>query len=173
MLKGEKIFLRAIEPMDVNIIYQWENDTETWKASNTLTPFSKHLIEQYIKNSDNDIFAEKQMRMMICLHTGIPVGTIDLFDFDPKNLRVGVGILIAEKENRHKGYASESLRLLVNYCFSTLQLHQMYCNITVDNEESVKLFATLGFQICGIKKQWVKNNNQYIDEYLLQLISSK
>ena len=98
------------------------------------------------------------------------VGTIDLFDFDPFHQRAGVGILIKNKEKRQKGYASEALKILINYCFNTLNLHQLYCNIYVANTTSLKLFEKYNFQIIGEKKEWTRYGDKWIGEYMLQLI---
>ena len=49
-MESELIRLRALEPEDVNILYKWENDTEIWKVSNTVAPFSKHMLRQFIEN---------------------------------------------------------------------------------------------------------------------------
>ena len=98
------------------------------------------------------------------------IGCIDLFDFDPHHLRAGIGILIAEKSDWRKGYASEAVELLIDYCFETLNLHQLYCNITIDNEASVLLFQKHGFLITGIKKQWIRDGAKFNDELMLQKI---
>ncbi|MCE3279130.1 MAG: N-acetyltransferase [Bacteroidetes bacterium] len=169
-LKGKHIMLRAIEPADIDVLYNWENDEENWAVSNTQTPFSRFVLEQYIASAHVDIYSTKQLRLMMCEPDEKAIGTIDLFDFDPNNMRAGVGILIADKSDRRKGYASEALTLLTNYCFEILNLHQIYCNITTDNETSILLFQKHGFQITGIKKQWVRSGNTYKDELLLQLI---
>jgi diamine N-acetyltransferase len=169
-LKGQHIQIRAIEPSDIDVLYQWENDTETWKVSNTQSPFSRFVLEQYIASSHQDIYSVKQLRLIICNEENKAIGSIDLFDFDPNHLRAGVGILIAEKADRKKGYASESLSLLMDYCFSVLNLHQLYCNITIDNEPSILLFQKHGFQITGMKKQWVRDGDSFKDELLLQRI---
>ena len=169
-LKGQHIQLRAIEPSDIDVLYQWENDTETWMVSNTQSPFSRFVLEQYITSSHQDIYSVKQLRLIICNEENKAIGSIDLFDFDPNHLRAGVGILIAEKADRKKGYASESLSLLMDYCFSVLNLHQLYCNITIDNEPSILLFQKHGFQITGMKKQWLRDGESFKDELLLQRI---
>jgi len=169
-LKGQHIQLRAIEPSDIDVLYQWENDTETWMVSNTQSPYSRFVLEQYITSSHQDIYSVKQLRLIICNEENKAIGSIDLFDFDPNHLRAGVGILIAEKADRKKGYASEALNLLMDYCFSVLNLHQLYCNITIDNEPSILLFQKHGFQITGMKKQWVRDGDSFKDELLLQRI---
>ena len=170
----KEIELRAIEPSDIDLIYQWENDRETWEVSNTLVPFSRHLLEQYIISSVNsDIYSAKQLRLMIDLielNQKKTIGTIDLFDFDPHHSRAGIGILIASEE-RGKGYAKLALKELIIYAFSTLQIHQLYCNINIKNQQSMKLFTDAGFQCIGVKKDWLRIQNEYVDECLLQLIN--
>ena len=171
-LIGKHISLRAIEPSDIDILYRWENDVETWNVSNTQTPYSRFVLEQYIASAHQDIYSVKQLRLIICDSEGKAIGTIDLFDFDPNHMRAGIGILIADKEDRRQGAASEALELLVDYCFNILNLHQVYSNITIDNEASVLLFQKHGFQITGVKKHWVREGEKFKDELLLQRLRS-
>jgi len=170
-MKFEKINLRALEPEDLELLYEWENNNSYWTISNTVTPFSKFTLKRYLENSHKNIFETGQLRLMIDL---IPekktIGTIDIFDFDPYHKRAGLGILIADEEERKKGYATMSLKGLISYCFSTLQLHQIYCNILSNNNESMELFKKLGFIETGKKKEWIKTNDGYLDEYMFQLL---
>lgn len=171
---GPNLLLRAPEPSDAEIIFRWENDTRIWHLSNTITPFSRFAIEQFVLNTDNDIFASKQLRLMIDCHSqGIDsyaIGTIDLFDFDPYHKRAGIGILIDETARR-QGFAFEALNLLIEYCFKILNLHQLYCNIEQSNNESISLFAKAGFLPCGTKKEWLLREGKWTDELMFQLIN--
>ncbi len=173
ILIGSNIRLRALEPGDADLLYSWENDTNVWKVSNTLTPFSRFQIEEYVLNSQYDILTSRQLRLMVDLlepNSGIKsVGTIDLFDFDPFHHRAGVGIWIREPF-QNRGFGMEAMQLLIRYAFDTLQLHQLYCNISADNLLSVKLFEKLGFLRCGIKKDWIYDGQKWLDEWMYQLI---
>ncbi len=171
LFKGPNIKLRALEPGDIDLLYQWENDTKMWCLSNSTTPFSKFYLEQFILNSQNDIYADKQLRLMAEAHrkNNDIAGCIDIFDFDPKNLRAGIGILIDEKF-RSQGYGSEILDMVLEYGCKILNLKQFYCNISADNSGSLKLFKNKGFEIAGLKKQWIKKDDYWIDEYILQLM---
>ncbi len=178
ILEGENIFLRPLEPDDVDLLYKWENNSEVWQISSTLVPFSRHILQKYIENSTQDIYTAKQLRLIIDLK-GIDsktksksIGTIDLFDFDAYHLRAGIGILIIE-EDRNKGYADEALKILINYSFTYLHLNQLYCNIETDNKVSIKLFKNNNFRIAGEKINWVKTHNGWKNEYFMQLINSK
>lgn len=167
----KKISLRALEPSDVDLLYKWENDRSIWTLSNTVSPFSRFVLEQYVMNSHIDIYTTKQLRLMIELaDTGKTIGAIDLFEFDPHNRRVGVGIFISDEE-RDKGYASSTLDLIINYCFNTLMVHQIFCNISADNKKSHFLFKNKGFKLIGVKKEWLLVENKWMDEFIFQLIN--
>jgi diamine N-acetyltransferase len=169
-LKGKHIYLRALEPEDLNFIYDIENDQSVWEISNTVTPYSKFLIKHYLKNAHKDIYEAKQLRLVICNDENIAIGLIDLFDFDFKNKRAGIGVLIKEESHRQKGYSNEALELLIKYSKNHLDLHQLYCNISEDNNMSLKLFKNHGFEIVGLKHDWNYKNGSFKNEYLLQRI---
>ena len=171
MLKGEKIYLRTIEPSDARLILQWENNPDNWAVSNTLVPFSEHLILQYV-NSAQDIFTTKQLRFIICLQgEDKPIGTIDLFEYEPLHRRAGIGVLIDEVSERNKGYADEAVKLMIRYSFERLDLHQLFCNIFESNIHSIKLFEKNGFIKSGEKKDWVKINGNWETELFYQLLN--
>lgn len=173
VLESENISLRALEPSDVDLLFRWENDSNLWLLSNTLVPYSKYILKRYIRNSHLDIYQTRQLRLMIDhkrKEGTDTIGAIDLFDFDPYHLRAGIGILIKEEKDRKKGYASEALNLFIRYCFQTLQLHQVYCNVSADNESSLKLFLKQGFVVVGEKKEWLRDGKSWRSEYLMQLI---
>lgn len=169
-LKGSHCYLRALEPEDLQFLYALENDTAVWEVSETLTPYSKFVLKEYLANSHRDIFEVKQLRLAICDTEHHLLGFIDLFDFNPRHKRAGVGIIILNAENRNKGIGREALTLLANYAFGILDVHQLYANITPDNKPSIHLFTSLGFKLIGAKKDWNYRNGKYCDELMFQKI---
>ena len=112
------------------------------------------------------------MRLAICKKdSNIAIGLIDLFDFDPKNKRAGIGIVIQNEVNRSIGYGNEALQLLIDYSFIHLQLHQLFANIGVNNLLGIKFFTKFGFECIGTKKDWNLIQNHYQDELFYQLIN--
>jgi len=171
-LQGQNIQLRALEPEDLEFVYAIENDETIWEVSNTITPYSKFLIRQYLENAHQDIYEAKQLRLTICKKENLEaIGLIDLFDFDAKNKRAGIGIIIQNEIDRNSGFGKESLRLVINYAFEKLQLHQLYANIGTENKASISLFTTFGFEKIGVKKDWNLINNAFHDEAVFQLIN--
>ncbi len=174
ILTGKDIKLRALEPSDIDLLYSWENNTGIWSVSNTIVPFSKFILEKYIADSHMDIYQAKQLRLMIdyCkIAAAETIGAIDLFDFDPMHKRAGIGILISEEKYRNRGFASEALKLLINYSFTILQLHQLFCYIDCDNKISIKLFENFRFKVTGEKKDWNITPEGWKSEYMLQLLN--
>jgi diamine N-acetyltransferase len=168
-LKGKNIFLRALESEDINYLFSIENNEKYWSISDSQIPFSRYLLNRYLKNSNMDIYEAKQLRLVITDFQNITIGLIDLFDIDFKNNRAGVAIIINEKM-RSKGFAKEALELLIQYSKTHLSLHQLYCNILEDNSHSINLFKSAEFKQVGLKKDWIKFDGKYKNELLLQLI---
>ena len=173
MLPDAHITLRAVEPEDLELLYLWENDRRVWQVSNSLVPFSRYHLKIYIETNPSDIHAHHQLRMMIdCNVTGKQkrtVGIIDLFDFDPIHMRAGLGILIASNDDRQHGYAYKSILYMIEYCRKILFLNQLYCNISASNIASIQLFQKIGFEISGTKKEWLRTENGWEDEFFLQM----
>lgn len=170
-LKGKNCYLRALEPHDLEFVYAIENDESVWEVSHTQTPYSRFLVRQYLENAHQDIYEAKQLRLAICLlNSKIALGLIDLFDFDPKNNRAGIGILIQKQSDRNQGIGTEALQLLINYSFFHLNLNLLFANIDPQNTASMQLFRNFNFEQIGLKKQWNLVNGVYKDEIMLQLL---
>jgi len=139
-----KIALRPVEPDDIDLLYQWENNMEIWNVSNTRTPFSRHILAAYLKESAKDIYETKQLRLIIETQDGQPVGAVDLFDFDPYHMRAGIGILIHDTGNRNNGYAGDALQVMFGYAIDVLGLKQLYANVAESNTGSLHVFEKAG-----------------------------
>lgn len=169
-LQGKQLYLRALEPEDLDFIYTIENDESIWELSSTQTPYSRYIIKQYLENAHQDIYEAKQLRVVMVNENHDIVGLIDLFDCDFKNKRAGIGILVYSRSNRQQGYGTEALQLMLGYAKTHLDLHQLFCNIGEDNKASVKLFESQGFSIIGLKEDWNYVKGSFKNEYVLQRI---
>lgn len=172
MLKNDIIKLRAVEPEDVDFLFDLENNPELWHVTQTSVPYSRYDIEQYVFSADKqDIAVEKQIRFIIeYLNDSQPIGTIDLFDLDLKNRRGGIGIVLIESYQGN-GLAGMALDLLMEYAFSHLNLHQLYCNVEENNEKSIELFRKRKFVVAGLRRDWNLKGGIWTGEYLLQYIN--
>ncbi|MCI9607118.1 MAG: GNAT family N-acetyltransferase [Muribaculaceae bacterium] len=171
LLSNDMITLRALEPADVDNLYLWENDTRLWNVGCATAPFSRRLLEEYIAGYEADVFASRQLRLVIEENrTGRAVGTADLYDFDPVNMRAGIGILIAA-DVRGKGYGAMAVGLLERYGFLRLGLHQLWAVVPQSNEPCRRMFESLGYAISGRMRSWVRCGSSYEDAYLYQRLN--
>ena len=169
MLKGNSIYLRALEKEDASTLFIWENNPTNWKVSNTEIPFSMHTIHQLIEQQSN-IRNSGQLRMIICLiENDFPIGAVDLYDVSFRHGFASLGILIAEEKERRKGFAKESMELMIEYTRDILEFSNLQCSIHDDNEASINFFKQLGFKLCGTKKNWLLYKGKRINEVNYQL----
>lgn len=171
-LKGQTVALRALEPADVNLLYQWENNRELWPVSYTQIPFSKFVLDEFVNTAYQDIYTNKQLRLMVQnLETSETIGILDLFEFEPQHARCGIGIYIYDTF-RGKGVGFECISLAKEYCFNTLHLVQIFAHVAQSNNSSIALFEKAGFGKSGLKKSWHKTGlNSYEDVWFLQCLN--
>lgn len=161
--------LRALEPSDIELLYLWENDPEVWRVGGTTAPLSLERIAQFVAEQSYDIYATRQMRLVIEAE-GVAVGTLDIVEFDPQHLRFGIGILIYAPEARRKGYAHAAIEAIKSYARDTLMLKQIWASVAADNEASIALFERCGFTRCGTRKSWLRHPHGYTDQYEYQCL---
>lgn len=176
------IKLRALEPTDLDILYALENEQELWPSSNTHTPYSRFTLEQFIITTQNDLFVDRQLRLVVVdvaennnqdemgTNGEMIVGLVDLCNFNPQHSRAEVSMAILN-EHRHKGFGKASLMALVEFVRQNLRLHQLYAIVSTDNIPAQKTFIATGFHQSGVMKDWISaNRDAWFDAQLLQLI---
>jgi diamine N-acetyltransferase len=162
-----EVHLRAIEPEDLDALYAIENDHKIWNIGVTNVPYSRYVLHDYIAHSRNDIYADGQVRLIIEAEGRGVVGVADLTNFDPKNNRAEIGIIIMEPF-RHQGYAVATLKEMKRYAADILHLHQLYAVIACSNTPAIKMFKDVGVSADILLHQWLYDGKKYCDARLLQ-----
>lgn len=160
--------LRAIEPEDLDILYRIENDMSLWNDSVTSVPYSRYMLYDYIANTKNDIYTDRQVRMMIENEKQEVVGIVDLINFEPKHLRAEIGIVI-KHDYRNQGFAQAAIGKIKEYSLGILHLHQLYAYVDKDNQQSTKLFERCGFICQNELKDWLFDGKKYHNALMMQL----
>ena len=159
--------LRAIEPEDLDLLYQIENNHSLWQVGTTNVPYSRYTLHDYIATSSDDIFADRQMRLIVESDKGEAVGIADLVNFDPQHQRAEVGIVI-QSDYRRKGYAAAAIEALCDYAVRIIHLHQLYVIVDADNKAALSLFEKVGFNTQNMLKEWLFDGKKYHDAVLMQ-----
>ena len=165
----KQIKLRAIEPEDLDLLYRIENDVELWNVGTSNVPYSRYLLHDYVANAKNDIYTDRQVRMMVENSDGKIVGVVDLVSFDPANCRAEVGLIILNSYRR-QGYGTAVLAQISDYALRILHLHQLYAYIDIENISSLKLFQKAGFVVASEIKEWLYDGVNFRDSLLVQYV---
>jgi diamine N-acetyltransferase len=163
------IHLRALEPEDLDVLYRIENDRELWQAGTTNVPYSRYVLHDYIANTSNDIYADRQLRLMIEDDNARVVGIVDLMNFDPRHNRAEVGLVI-QRPFRCQGYAQATLPKLAHYAAHILHLHQLYAVVRSDNHVARSVFQKMGYKETVTLSDWLYDGRQYAEATVLQLL---
>ena len=169
MNASDNIRLRAMEPEDLDLLYHVENDPDVWDVGITNVPYSRYLLHDYVSSTTGDIYADRQLRLIIELTGDAPtaIGIADIINFDPRHRRAELGIVIA-KPFRHLGHAAATIAALVRYGRQVLHLHQLYVVIAVTNTPVVTLFLNAGFAETARLHHWLYDGTNYYDALVLQ-----
>ena len=177
MSKPIEITLKALEPADVSTLLKWENDQNIWSVSETIEPFSKYKLDTYVKQTLTfDVFALRQLRLMIhkvessTFDITEPIGTIDLFEFNPIHKHAGIGIMLL-KEYQGQGIGKMVLDQFLPYLFEKLQLHSVYANVSETNINSIKFFENYGFTKVGEYKEFLYEKERFVSQLTYQYIN--
>ena len=170
-LESDRLLFRALEPTDLERLYEWENDSSFWNTGNTLAPYSHYALKNYIEEAQKGLYECGQLRLMIeRKEDGMVVGAMDLYNLEAHIRKAEIGLFVAP-EYQGMGYAKEALKQLQTYAFRFLRLHQLYAYIAVDNEACVSLHTDCGFQVSGTLRDWAFGVEEYTDVHVLQIIN--
>jgi len=166
-----EIRLRAIEPEDLDLLYRIENDMKLWNVGTSNVPYSRYALHDYVANASDDIYVDRQVRMMVENAAGEIVGIVDIVNFDPANRRAEVGLIILDAFRR-QGYGRSILARVSDYAVTVLHLRQLFAFVDVTNEPSLALFRAAGYQQSATIRDWLYDGRDYRDAVLMQLVFS-
>lgn len=161
-LKGEKIFLRAVEEGDAGEIAVWLNDPEvTYYMFYGQLPLSKEktkaFIEEHVNSPSNVVF-------MVCdLKSGEAIGFAGLYGIHLTARKAEFRILIGNKNYWGKGYGTEVTELLMFYGFDRLNLHRVWLGVTSENKGAIRAYEKAGYIVEGVLKEDIYRNSCFYD----------
>lgn len=153
-IKSKQLILRSIQLKDLDFLFEVENDTNYFHLSDSFGPYTHEQLANYIQSASTSIAQAKQYRFVIATVDDMPIGFLDLYDYDAVNKTVGLGIIIYNKSFRNKGFAKKAITLVTDYCFYKLALKYIEVAVLATNENSLLLFKSLGFIKYNEKAVW-------------------
>ncbi len=164
------IRLRGLKDSDLPQMYNWVNDYEVIRFTNTFTPVSEiEHISWYKSLPDRknqtlfgiEIVEEKKL-----------IGTCGLFEIDYPNRKAELRIKIGEKDEWGKGYGLQAVEELLKYGFNTLNLNRIWLKVLSDNIAAVRIYEKAGFIKEGLLKSDMFVNGSYQDVVIMGVLST-
>jgi len=129
MIAGKKVNLCSREPADLMREAIWNSDPET----NALDPIVGKTVNSLM-------FAIKTL-------DGKHIGMCSVYNYDARDGQIG--IRIGDKEYWGKGYGTNAISALVNYCLATLGIAHIWLKVLPTNERAIRCYEKSGFTKCG------------------------
>ena len=165
---GERLYLSPMNPDDTEIYTKWMNDrkvTDNLGLTSSMCPIE--VERNYIqgKKSNNFDFS-------IVLNDDTLIGNISLMDVDNVSGTATLGIFIGEEENRGKGYGTEAIKLLVDYGFNILRLHNINLHVFDFNKPAIRSYEKVGFKESGRRHECYFLDGKYHDQIHMEIIDT-
>lgn len=169
------MYLRPLEPEDLDLLYTIENNEEFWDTSNTNGPYSRFALKQYIASAAS-IYECGQLRLVIDLGNNHdsssksnPIGLIDLTNYSAIDARAEIGITLLQKF-RGKGWGEKALLLIESYAKKQLRIHSLHAYVSPNNLPSYQLFKKSGYKTIATLPDWCFKEGKYEDIALFMKI---
>ena len=166
----QPVVLRALEPTDLDLLYEIENDPDVWDVTSSPSPWSRWALRQYLESQPADIAQTGQLRLVVesgSVDGGM--GFVVLFSYDALQRRAEVGIAIRRSARRtHLGLAA--LQALQHYAKNHLHLRLLYAKIRTADEACHKLFQAAAYRRVATLPQWHLTADGAVDVDVLSLV---
>ena len=168
---GEKVALGPLR-RDLSPIYQaWSNDFEVQRFFENMRPMTLEAQEEeYARANKKEtestftIYEMKQLR---------PIGIAGLSGLDQANRNAEFFIMIGDKESWGQGYGTEVARLVLDFGFTCLSLHNIWLSVNSANERGLRAYRRAGFRMAGRIRQSSRVATRACDDILMDCLASE
>ena len=169
-LDTKRLIIRPITLDDKNEIFEYRSDTETNKYQGWI-PKTIDDVEIFIGKISKQINEPETWFQFVIIEkeTQKIVGDLGIHFFDSKNRQVEIGCTL-NKEFQNKGYATESVKRVIDYLFKELNKHRIITSIDPDNKNSIRLVERIGFREEAHFVESLLINGKWVDDLIYALI---
>lgn len=169
MFRKEELIVRAVDSSDFDFLFKLENDKAYWHLSGTKKSFTAREIMDFIEGAQQPILLSRQFKYIIEIQEHGQIGCLDLFEYNPFDQHISVGIIIYGENYRRKGYAKQALLLLESYLKEVLHCKYVFARVLQNNEASISLFNVMNYIVVDDQtKESFLQNEECGDEILFR-----
>ena len=174
---GKRIRLRAVEKEDLPLFVRWINDPQVTENLLFSAPMSLADEEKWFENIMSAPISEHVLVIDVKKSNTkggyLPIGTCQFHRVDWRNRAAEIGIMIGEKEFWDQGYGTETVQLLLQHGFNTLNFHRIWLQVIDKNKRGIRAYEKAGFQYEGMFRQSHYQHGQYSDVHLMSVLKEE
>ena len=164
---GERLYLSPMNVEDAEAYTKWMNSRDvTDNLNNTCRVCTVEIERTYIASKTSTDYD-----FSIVLNDGTLIGNVSLMNLNLVSGTASLGVFIGEEENRNKGYGTEAMKLLVDYGFNILRLHNIDLSVFSFNERAIKSYEKVGFKEYGRRHESYFLDGKYHDEIFMEIVN--
>ena len=170
-IAGEKVAMGPIRRDLTHLFQMWSNDFDVRRFQGPMRPTSLESIEDMytrIKKDENQsyfvVYEKSQLR---------PIGNAGLADINHAHRTAEFFIMIGDKESWGKGYGTEVTRLVLEYGFACLDLHNIFLWVFATNERGIRAYHRAGFRVAGRLRQAKWRGGRAYDLLLMDCLATE
>lgn len=171
MIYGEGIRLRAMERSDIPLFVEWLNDPEVLAGLLLHLPLSQVAEERWFEAMLERSAYEQPLSIEVQTEQGWQIiGNCGYHNLDWRSRSAELGIFIGEKRLWNRGYGTETMRLLLQHGFKTLNLNRIALDVYETNPRAIRSYEKAGFILEGRKRQGMYKDGHYIDVLIMSVL---
>ena len=171
-VRGERVYLRALEPADIEHVHRWYEHADTARLMGEMPRSLAHRrsdAEGDVGKAGRDWFS-----FVICLLTDDrPIGRADVFEIDRINGSAGFGIAIGEHDQRGAGLGTDAVNALADFCFGQLRLERLWLITDSFNARAQRVYEKAGFVREGVLRRAFFQDGVFSDDIRMAMLRSE
>jgi RimJ/RimL family protein N-acetyltransferase len=167
-LHDETVTLSPVLPEDIGALFAWLNDA---KAALSDMPYRPVDCVSYKVWLDKQLEEINQLLFIIRpLNDPRAIGFIQLKNFHTVYQAVELAIRIGSEKDRGKGYGARAVRLALDYCWTTLNLHRVTLNVFSGNARALAAYRRAGFREEGFLRHAAYVDGKWLNVIVMGVI---
>jgi RimJ/RimL family protein N-acetyltransferase len=170
--EGRLIRLRAREPEDEPLLYEWFNDPEVTEFLTVRYPLSHRNEREFIDANSAPAYQNANFAI-VRKSDGTMIGGCSLEGASPENRSAILGIAIGDKSAWDGGYGTDTMRVLCRFGFEHMNLHRITLEVYAGNERAKHVYEKVGFKVEACRREAHFKYGRYSDVYLMGLLEGE
>jgi RimJ/RimL family protein N-acetyltransferase len=172
MLRGKKVWLRAIEPSELVEGAHLLSDAEVAHFAGFKAPLSRAGAERFA----NKIMEQGGGNPTFFIFSIVPldgqtaIGNVSLRDIDQLNGSAELAIVVNDPRLLGKGYGTDAVNAILDFGFGELRLERIRLQVFDFNTRAVRSYEKSGFQTDAVQRKARFHRGTHHDVLMMSIL---